>query len=173
MENKNGKGEIKLTFTGLLRGWNNLKRRQRRPNRKKQRLLPFCDPNGAIESKTKRQPQGMRKLEHCDQQNPVRKKSKVKTISKEERHFEHFDSSAAFTLGQQVQGAEVPLESGQSFVQQHANGVSDGLVHDVLDLQLVLVVRVQVGQASKLLGQLEAVGDGLGRHEVLRHLDAV
>lgn len=46
------------------------------------------------------------------------------------------------------------------------------VVDDVLDLELVLVVRVRVGQVAELLRQLEAVGHRLGRDEVLGHLDA-
>lgn len=47
------------------------------------------------------------------------------------------------------------------------------MVDDVLDLQLVLVVGVRVGEISKLLGQLEAVRHVLRRDKVLGHFDAV
>ena len=46
------------------------------------------------------------------------------------------------------------------------------VVDDVLDLQLVLVVRVRVGQVTELLSQLEAVGHRLRRDKVLGNFDA-
>lgn len=43
----------------------------------------------------------------------------------------------------------------------------------MLNLQLVFVVRVQLGQVTKLLCQVQAVGDVFWRHEIFRHFDAV
>ena len=55
---------------------------------------------------------------------------------------------------------------------QHRHRVLDGVVDDVLDLQLVLVVGVRVRERPELLRQLEAVRHVLGRNKVLGHLDA-
>ena len=42
-----------------------------------------------------------------------------------------------------------------------------------LDLQLVLVVGVVVGEVPEVLGDVEAPLEALGGHKVLGHLDAV
>ena len=47
------------------------------------------------------------------------------------------------------------------------------MVEDGLDLQLVLVVGVPLGQVAKLLGQVQAVVDVFRADEILGHLDAV
>lgn len=58
-------------------------------------------------------------------------------------------------------------------VGEHGEGVLDGVVDDVLDLQLVLVVGMRVRQFPELLRQVEAVRHILRRDKVLCHFDAV
>ena len=45
------------------------------------------------------------------------------------------------------------------------------VVHDALDLQLVLVVGVPLGEVAELLGQVQAVRNVLRRDKVLGHLE--
>ena len=47
------------------------------------------------------------------------------------------------------------------------------MVDDVLDLQLVLVVGVMLGQVPELLGQVQTVLGELGTDEILSNLDAI
>ena len=47
------------------------------------------------------------------------------------------------------------------------------MVDDILDLKLVLVVGVMLGQVPELLGQMKAVFDQLRADKVLSNLDAV
>ena len=56
---------------------------------------------------------------------------------------------------------------------QYGHAVLDGVVEDVLDLQLVLVVGVDLAQVAELLGLVEAPLQVLGGDKVLGHLNAV
>lgn len=55
----------------------------------------------------------------------------------------------------------------------HSDQILDCVVDDVFDLQLVLVIRMRVGQRAELLRQVETVRHVLGRHKVFSHFDAV
>lgn len=52
------------------------------------------------------------------------------------------------------------------------NRVLHGVINDVLDLELVFVISMRVGELAELLRQLEAVSHCFGRHKVLGHFDA-
>jgi len=56
---------------------------------------------------------------------------------------------------------------------QDGQRVLDAVVYDVLDLQLVFVVAVVVGQFAKLAHQAQTLGHAFRRHEVSGHFDAV
>lgn len=58
----------------------------------------------------------------------------------------------------------MPAERGDHFLH--------GVIDDVLQLQLVLVVGVGGREVAKLLHQLVALVDVLGRHEVFGDFDA-
>ena len=56
---------------------------------------------------------------------------------------------------------------------QHGQTVLDGVIEDVLDLQLVLVIGVAIAQMSELFRLIETPLEILGRNKVLGNLDAV
>lgn len=55
---------------------------------------------------------------------------------------------------------------------QSCNRIFHCVVDDVLDLQLVFVIGVRIGEPAEFLRQLEAVSYCLWRNEILRHFDA-
>ena len=59
------------------------------------------------------------------------------------------------------------------FVPQSSDGTLGAVIDDVLDLKLVLVVGVMLGQVSELLSQVETVLGEFWTHKVLGDLDAV
>lgn len=75
-----------------------------------------------------------------------------------------------YTRRRGPQGLVAPAAS---VVLQDGHRVLDGVVYDVLDLQLVLVVAVVVGQSAELVHQAQTLGHALRRHEVAGHFDAV
>ena len=56
---------------------------------------------------------------------------------------------------------------------ESGHGRLGAVVDDVLDLELVLVVGVMLGQVAELLGQVKAVVGQLRTNKVLRYLDTV
>ena len=56
---------------------------------------------------------------------------------------------------------------------EFSNGRLGAVVDDVLDLQLVLVVGVMLGQVTELLGQMKTVVGQLRTDKILRYLDAI
>ena len=56
---------------------------------------------------------------------------------------------------------------------EFSHGRLGAVVDDVLDLQLVLVVGVMLGQVTELLGQMKTVVGQLRTDKILRYLDTV
>ena len=56
---------------------------------------------------------------------------------------------------------------------EHGYGVLDCVIHDMLDLKLVLVVCVPLCQVPELLGQMEAMRNVFWGNKILGHFDAV